>query len=196
MNHNVAPWSTQNLPSSFCKSVITNLYPLDLDMSSKWKGEKYVTYTCNQCYFMYDLFLFLLVLNFFLRLNTFDYFSLILLISTWKGFGFKAKKLINFPSISYDGKKKDNIGWWFKIFSNMFSKRTCIRFETGQTTIPGLVRIVVSGTGVLVNGVSVVWAEEIICYSNRRWHMMMMMMMSLTWAVDVHNLSTQVFGWM
>lgn len=23
-------------------------------MSSKWKGEKYVTYTCNQCYFMYD----------------------------------------------------------------------------------------------------------------------------------------------
>lgn len=56
-------------------------------------------------------FLFLLVLNFLSRLTTFDYLSLILLISTWNGFGLKAKKLTNFPSISYDGKKKDNESW-------------------------------------------------------------------------------------
>lgn len=43
----------------------------------------------------------------------------------------------------------------------MFSSRTCIPFETGQKTLPGLVRIVVSGTGVLEIGVSVVWAENL-----------------------------------
>lgn len=74
----------------------------------------------------------------------------------------------------------------------MFSRKTCIRFETGQTTIPGLVRIVVSGTGVLVNGVSVVWAEEIISYSNRRilkmmTMMMMMIMMIISIVLENHN---------